>query len=620
MATNIVACFLGLLALANALQIPRHATKISKELVSATKYDFIVVGGGVSGLTVADRLSEDPSINVLVIEAGPFDNGEDGVAIPGAYDPEPYIWQPLTSQPQTALKNRTFLATCARVVGGGSVVNAMVFLRGGKPEYAAWEGLGAKGWNWDGLLPYFKKSENLALPSEEFAAVANISWVESAHGNQGPVQASYPNYYYSGSANWWNAVLSTGLTPTEDPNSGSAKGLFWFPTAVDARSRTRNSARINHYERVRASRDNYHILAENMVGRVLFASKRAIGVEYLSSNGGDTLTVYASKEVILAAGAMHTTQILQLSGIGPRKLLDDFGIRVISDLPGVGANFQDHSSMSIPYEFANNIVPNTGTLETNATYDVEQRELYDTAREGAYTIFRGLSTTLANPPLRNTTSDWQAIISSARTVDPTTYLPSDTHPSVIAGYKAQREHILSQLEGPDVPVGLIHWPTANAVTLTFLKPLSRGIVTINSTNPLVQPVIDFRTATDPLDLDLFVALFGKNREIMAAPDMQVLGPREAAPFGENITSTEQLGELFAAGMGVTGGHECCTAAMMPKHMGGVVDPRMKVYGVRGLRVVDTSFWPMLLTAPPLATTYAVGEKIADVIKKEWGLL
>lgn len=267
-------------------------------------------------------------------------------------------------------------------------------------------------------------------------------------------------------------------------------------------------------------------------------------------------------------------------------------------------------------------MPNTQTLDTNATYDTEQRDLYNTAKEGAYTIVRGLSTTLANPPLRNTTSDWKGIVSSARVANPTTHLPSDIHHSVEAGYKAQREHILSQLEGPDVPVGLIHWTTGNSATITFLKPLSRGTITINSTNPLAQPLVDFRTATDPLDLDLFIALFGKNREIMATPDMQVLGPREAAPFGENITSTEQLKGIFAARMGVTGGHECCTAAMMPRDMGGVVDSRMKVYGVRGLRVVDTSFWPMLLTAPPLATTYAVGEKVGTrflvfVVETDW---
>ncbi|RYP43698.1 hypothetical protein DL768_009766 [Monosporascus sp. mg162] len=612
MATIIVACLIGLLALGNALQIPRHGTRISRELVSATEYDFIIAGGGVSGLTVADRLTEDPSINVLVVEAGPFDDGEEGVTIPGAFNPAPYIWHSLTSQPQTALDSRTFLATCARVVGGGSTINAMVFLRGGEPEYAAWDKLGAKGWHWDGLLPYFKKSENLTLPTDEFAAEANISWVKPAHGNQGPVQASYPNYYFPGSANWWNAALSAGFTPTDDPNGGSAKGLFWFPTSVDARSRTRSSARINHYERVKESRENYHVLAEHTVARVLFDDKQAIGVEYLPTDGGDSLTAYASKEVILAAGAIHTPQVLQLSGIGPGKLLDDLDIGIISELPGVGANFQDQP-------ITNNIVPNTETLTTNATFDAEQRDLYDTAKAGAYTIVRGLSTAIALPPLRNTTSGWKSIISSARVADPTTHLPPDTHHSVMGGYKAQRELILSQLEGPDVPVGMIHWTTGNSVTLYFFKPLSRGTIAINSTNPLAQPLVDFRTVTDPVDLDLFIALFRKNRDIMAAPDMQVLGPREGAPFGEDVTSTEQLKKIFAARMAPTTAHECCTAAMMPRDMGGVVDPQMKVYGVRGLRVVDTSFWPMALTAAPTGTTYAAGEKIADVIKKEWEL-
>ncbi|QRD91343.1 putative glucose-methanol-choline oxidoreductase [Aspergillus flavus] len=458
MATNIVVYILGFIALTNALHTSQLATRVSHEVASATKYDFIIVGGGVSGLTVADRLTEHPAVKVLVIEAGPLDDGREGVTIPGAYDPAAYIWQPLTSQPQTALNNRTFLATCARVVGGGSVVNAMVYLRGAKPEYAAWEELGAKGWAWDDLLPYFKKSESFTLPSEQFAAEANISWVESAHGTEGPVQASYPNYYFPGSVK-------------------------------------------------------------------------------------------------------------------------------------------------------NNAMPNTDMLDTNATYDAEQRDLYNTAREGAYTIVRGLGTMLANPPLRNTTSNWKDIVSSARVAHVSTSLPSNLHPTVRAGYIAQREHILSQLEGPDVPVGLIHWTTGRVATITLLKPLSRGSVNIKSTDPRAPPLVDFGTATDPLDLDLFLATFGKNREIMSTPYMQSLGPHEAAPFGDNITSIEQLKVIFAATMGVTGGHECCTAAMMPRNMGGVVDPRMKVYGVEGLRVVDTSFWPMLLTAPPLATTYAVGEKV-----------
>lgn len=149
--------------------------------------------------------------------------------------------------------------------------------------------------------------------------------------------------------NWWNAVLSTGLTPTKDTNGGDAKGLCWFPTVVDPISRTRGSARLNHYERVKESRDNYHLLASHTVARVLFQGNQAVGVEYLPTTGGSRLKAYASKEVILSAGAIHTPQVLQLSGVGPKDLLEKLNIDVVSDLPGVGANFQDQPTLSVPY-------------------------------------------------------------------------------------------------------------------------------------------------------------------------------------------------------------------------------------------------------------------------------
>lgn len=257
----------------------------------------------------------------------------------------------------------------------------------------------------------------------------------------------------------------------------------------------------------------------------------------------------------------------------------------------------------------NNITPNTGTLNTNTTYDAEQRALYDAQKRGAYTIVRGLSTTLALPPLKNATSKWKEIINKARNDEPTTWLPSGTHSSVQAGYRAQRSTILSQLEGPDVPIGMIQWNTGTSVSMYLFKPLSRGTIAINSTDPLAQPLIDFRTASDPTDFDLFIALFQKNRDIMNAPAMKALGPQEVEPFGEHIKSTEDLKKLFAQQMGSTSAHECCTAAMMPQDFGGVVDPKMRVYGVKGLRVVDTSFWPMSLTAAPTGTTYAAAEKV-----------
>ncbi|PKX89194.1 GMC family oxidoreductase [Aspergillus novofumigatus IBT 16806] len=599
-----------------ALRVPRYATVASRQSVSETKYDFIIAGGGISGLTVADRLTEDPTVNVLVIEAGPFDNDEDSVLVPGAYNSVPYLWNPLASVPQTALNNQSFDVPVGRVVGGGSVVNGMVFLRSGKQEYELWEELGATGWNWDAMLPYFKKSENFTAPDKDFARRGNISWVDDVHGNDGPVQISYPNFFFEGSAHWWDAALQTGLTTTEDPNGGNGVGVAWFPTSVDFTNRTRSHARLNHYTRVQDSRPNYHILAGHTISKVLLDGNKTVGVEYLPSAGGETLSASASKEVLVATGAVHTPQLLQLSGIGPKSLLDKFGIDVVADLPGVGANFQDQPRVIIPYNFSNNIQPNTDSLNSNATYDAKQRALYDSSREGAYVLTRGFSTNLATFPLCKATSECLKIVEAAREEEPVAYLPAGTDPTVLEGYKAQREITLRQLEGQDTPVAMIHWDSGNAVILFFLKPLSRGSVSINSTNPLASPLIDFRAMADPIDLDLVIASFLKNREIMNAPSMKTLGPSEGAPFDDSVTDREELKNIVVSVAEPSTAHECCTAAMMPKEKGGVVDPNMKVYGVEGLRVIDISYWPMILSAPPMATMYASGEKIADEIKKE----
>lgn len=148
--------------------------------------------------------------------------------------------------------------------------------------------------------------------------------------------------------NWFEAAVSSGLRAVGDPSAGDASGVIFFPTVADFTSRTRSHARLNHYERVK-TRPNYHILAEHTVSRVLFEKKRAIGVEYLPTAGGEVVTVKARKEVLLAAGALHTPKVLQLSGVGPKKLLSKLGIPVVADLPGVGANFHDQPSIIIPY-------------------------------------------------------------------------------------------------------------------------------------------------------------------------------------------------------------------------------------------------------------------------------
>ncbi|KAI1300919.1 hypothetical protein F5Y03DRAFT_221830 [Xylaria venustula] len=598
--------------------VPLHASVISRQETENSTYDFIVVGGGIAGLTVADRLTEDPSVSVLVVEAGPFDQGEDSVLIPGDYPAYQYL-NSLESLPEEGLDNRTVDTVCAKVVGGGSVVNAMVYLRGDKADYDDWGKLGNPGWSWDSIFPYFLKGENFTAPDLGFAAQANISWNTSVRGTSGPVHYSYPNYFYPGSANWWNAAKSVGLPVVNDPESGNNLGIFWIPSLLDATTETRSDARINHYERVKASRPNYHILANNTVSKVLFNGTQAVGVEYLPSTGGDSTQVFVTKEVIIAAGGVHTPQVLQLSGIGPQALLNKLGIAVVQDLPGVGQNLQEQTTLTIPWNFTSNITPNSGSLDSNATYNAEQEALYDTNRTGAYTIIRTLSTNIGQLSLQLATENYSAIAAEARARDPAASLPSDVDPTVLEGYKQQRELLIQQMEGEDAAIGTLYWGTSSTSLIYGLKPLSRGTVNINTTDPLVNPVLNYRTATDPTDLAVYVALFRKNRELFAAPDMASLGPTEASPFGAQLQTDEDIIAVLRQQISPGQAHQCCTAAMLPLDLGGVLDSEWKVYGVQGLRVADISYWPFQTSGAPSATMYASGEKFADVIKRDYNL-
>ncbi|KJR82012.1 choline dehydrogenase [Sporothrix schenckii 1099-18] len=621
-------CGLGLLGLvlaapALARVVPKHATLVDRATASSTTYDFVIAGGGIAGLTVADRLTEDPSVTVLVVEAGPLDRGEDAVRVPGAYNPGAYLWPNLFSVPQAGLNNGVYFAATARVVGGGSTVNAMIFLRGDKDDYAGWTALGNRGWAWDDLLPYFCKSENFTFPAAAFAAQNNISWTAHVHGTAGPVQATYPNYRFPGSGHWYEAAVHAGIAPDTDPNDGSVRGVFWLPLAEDATTRTRSDARANHYDRVAAARPNYHLLPGTTVSKVLFsAGKKATGVQLVatdaSSTAPTTATVAASKEVLLAAGGLHTPQLLQLSGIGPQALLAQFGIPVVADLPGVGQNFQDQPTIPMTYNFTNNVSPNWGSLLNNATYDAAQYARYESSKTGPYTLVRTLSTNFAALALQDITPDYQAIVAAARARNATAALPTGTDPTVAAGYVAQRAVLLQQLAG-EAAVGGLHWNTDTASTLYAFKPLSRGTVAIASADVRDAPRIDYRTATDPTDLAVYAALLRKNRQLMAAPAMAALGPVETAPFGPGATSDAAVAAALVAALNPTNGHACCTAAMLPRRLGGVVDADLCVYGVTGLRVLDISFWPFPVAGAPSATMYAAGEKMAAVIKAKYGL-
>ncbi|KAF1944605.1 choline dehydrogenase-like protein [Clathrospora elynae] len=598
-------------------QLGRAATVIhARQLANETEYDFIVAGGGVAGLTVADRLTENPNVTVLVIEYGPFDQREDEVMIPGAYFPVPYLWLPLMSTPQTALGGTSYSVPCGRVVGGGSVVNAMFFHRSDVELYDAWEELGATGWGWKDLVNYFKKSETFTPPDANYAAERNITWDESMHGFDGPVQASHAPYDYPGSANMYNGAVSLGIQPALEPNNGHAQGIFRLVRSIDPKSQTRSSARINRYDRD-ASRPNYHILSNTAVSRITFEGTTATGVEYVSTLNGTKKTVRASKEVIIAAGSVHTPQILQLSGIGDATHLKRFGIESISDLPGVGQNLQDHLVLKVNYNYTSNQFPNGGSLQVNTTYAAEQRALYDAGKPSAYDLTSTTGNLMIQLALSNWTNASASIMSQARSLDPAVLLRSSPHPDVIRGYKKQRSIMIK--DSNSGTVGGLSWNTGPETSIYMTRPFSRGSININSTDILDAPLIDYGALTDPTDLEMLYAIYMKNRELMATPDMAVLGPTETAP-APGINDAVEIKERIKVALQPSNAHQCCTAAMTKRGDGGVVDPQNKVYGTERLSVVDASTWPLVAGGGPQASVYAGAEKAVDLIKARHRLL
>lgn len=555
-------------------------------------------------------------VTVLVIERGRLDNHEPAVMVPGLLnlDTTPY-WYNLNSTPQPGLDNHTFQVPAAKVVGGGTIINGMFFDRGSAADYDAWEELGNPGWNWNSLFPYFKKSETFTPPAQDFADELGVDWSDSAHGFEGPVRASFPVHQYSDVPKFFRGWNEMGVPTPGDPGAGTPWGPFWAPSSLDPIDETRASSRRAHYDRV-SYRSNYHLVTETAVSRIVFEDKRAVGVEICDHLSSETVTIKAGEEVILAAG-IHSPQILQLSGIGPKRLLAKYNIETIVDLPGVGQNFQDHPTLYPVFNFTTVKHPTPDDLTSNETYAVEQLDLYWRERKGAYTITHEAGNTVTFLPLPNITSDYQSIVDLASSAIPST-LAENAPQTYLNGYQAQREIITRLFSGTNALVQETGFSTSSVVPITLVKPLSRGSINIKSSNVLDEPLVDFGVFSHPSDLDIMVAALRKNRELMLTPAMQELGPIEVSP-GANITTDEEIRKALRASMTPTYSHPCCTCPMMPEKLGGVVDPELLVYGIKGLSVIDASIMPMIPATHLSSTVYAVAERAADLIKGRHGL-
>ncbi|KAJ4357772.1 uncharacterized protein N0V89_002348 [Didymosphaeria variabile] len=584
----------------------QRAESLSKE------YDYVVVGAGASGLTVANRLSEDPAVTVLVIEAGQFDQNEDFVTVPGLAGGAvgtKYDWN-TSYTANEALGGRVVSIPQGKIVGGSTKLNRMVFDRGSKSDYNAWETFGNTGWNFETILPYFRKNEKFTPPTKEILAEYDIKWDLAFHGDNGYMDVSYSPFFWPTTKNLINATKETGIYIPSDPANGNAFGGYYCPHNLDPVNITRDSAEEAYYDSTTA-RKNFQVITGQQVTRIITKTEngtvRVTGVEFASSSNATRQTVSVFQEAILAAGALHTPQLLQVSGIGDSAHLKSIGVKTVVDLPAVGQNLHDHVSVTVVNTLNTTLL--TQSALQNATFAAQARQQYDTQKRGPYSSpTADFLLFLPVPVYSNATASIHAQATAGK---PSASLPSDATVEVLKGYQAQYDSLTSRLLANDSGNLEIIWADG-VMVLGLQHPYSRGSVKASSSSIFNPPVADSGFLRNPLDVLLLREGILFARRFITAPSLAALHPFEAAP-GANVTSDADLDEYIRSGAS-TLYHPAGSCKMGPREEGGVVDGELKVYGVKGLRIVDQSVFPQLPASHTMTTVYSIAERAADIIR------
>jgi choline dehydrogenase-like flavoprotein len=503
----------------------------------------------------------------------------------------------------------------------GSVVNGMFFDRASRADYDAWRQLGNPGWGWSDLLPYFIKSTNFSEPSPEVAAEYNYTWDRSVWGHDGPIHASIAPFQWPELPNFLNAwkdissQLEPGQAPIRFPRdgaSGDAVGVIWAPNSQDPTTETRSSARNAYYDPV-AHRPNLHLITGTKVKKVTFCGKTATGVQMTKRGDNTTVSIQARKEVIIAAGPVFSPNVLQLSGIGSRTMLEAAGITVVQDLPGVGMNFQDHPTAYLSYNFTRDFYPNPGVLQANASYNAMQRALYFKNRTGPYIQTHGNSAAFLS--LSTVSTDAAEIVAAYAKQNTSQYLPAIYDATSRAGYAKQHAILTALLNSTEAAMYELPFTGSSFLANAMERPVSRGTITLNVSDPTAPPVVDWNTLADPTDARLVVEMLKFTRRYFNTSTFaETLAPIEILPGANVTTDVEILASLKAKLLVPSFAHWSCSCPMMPLELGGVVSPELEVYGVERLSVIDSSIFPLIPATHLCGTVYAVAEKAADIIK------